>query len=94
MSNIDEIPEEGGFVDWDRLEGKQDNSKPKKKRRATDDELDEDVVEELKSLTEEEKESPYPDDFLADVNSMRKNFGINNLDISHLKDTEEKEDQE
>ena len=89
MSNIDEIPSEGGFVNWDKLEGKSEG-KPKKKK--VEDKLDEEVVEELENLTEEEKESPYPDEFLADVKSMRKNFGINNLDISHLKDGGNKED--
>lgn len=86
MSNIDEIPSEGGFVNWDKLEGKTD-SKPKKKKAA--EELDEDIVDEMKNLTEDEKDSPYPDEFLADIKNMRKDLGVHSLDISHLKDDEE-----
>ena len=91
MSIIDENPnEEAGNVNWDKLEGQDSSpSKPKKKKTTT---VDEEVQEEVKNLTEEEKSLPYPDEFLADINFMRKDLGVGKYDISHLKEDPKKED--
>jgi hypothetical protein len=44
---------------------------------------DEDIKKEMELLSDEEKELPYPDHFLADINSMLKSIDkdeINNID--------------
>lgn len=91
MSNIDEIPEEAGAVNWDKIEGKTEGKKPKKKKVEG---LEEDILEEMDQLSEDEKSSPYPDEFLADVNFMRKDLGVGDYDISHLKEDPKAKDEE
>ena len=64
----DEMPEEAGEIDWDNL---------------SDEELEDDedevfdasaIAAEKENLSEDEKDSPYPDDFLADWNLLRKSI--------------------
>ncbi|MGB0521317.1 MAG: hypothetical protein ACPGJS_00080 [Flammeovirgaceae bacterium] len=90
MSNIDEIPDEAGNVNWDKLEGKKSDDKPKKKKVI---DLEEEVQEEMKNLTADEKSMLYPDEFLADINFMRKDLGVGDYDISHLKEDPKKDDE-
>ena len=70
-------------IDWDALE-QEDSLKYAGKDDETYDEAA--IEEEKKLLTEEEKSSPYPDDFLADINLMNKS--IKNTQRTQAPDTE------
>jgi hypothetical protein len=62
--------ESAGNVDWERLE-----SMPQNRKKTAEEFMDKEGIEaEKKNLTEQEKALPYPEDFLADINLMRKNI--------------------
>lgn len=85
MSKKNELPEEAGKVNWDRLErySQKSDGRKKKKKRVDDDELVKAVAE---NLSEEEKSSPYPDEFLAEINIMRNDLDGSPLDLSTLEE--------
>ncbi|WP_188167704.1 hypothetical protein [Flammeovirga sp. EKP202] len=57
-------------IDWDALE-----AEDKANEVSNEEEVDVDKIEEEKKLlSKEEKFSPYPDDFLADINIIRKEY--------------------
>ncbi|NME66663.1 hypothetical protein [Flammeovirga aprica] len=57
-------------IDWDALE-----AEDKANEVSAEEQVDvEKIEEEKKLLSEEEKFSPYPDDFLADINIIRKEY--------------------
>ncbi|MCS6832179.1 MAG: hypothetical protein NZ521_01280 [Flammeovirgaceae bacterium] len=62
--------ETAGKVNWEKLEAKP----VKKKKRASLEELPdvEGIEEEKKNLTSHERSLPYPEEFLADINLLRK----------------------
>ena len=69
MENDKNQPEE---IDWDKLEAEQRKILQKEDRR---EEMDEEAIkEEMKNLSEEEHNSPYPDEFLADINLLSKSL--------------------
>lgn len=73
-------------IDWEALENED------RLRYAGKDEETYDVSaieEEKNQLSEEEKDSPYPDDFLADINLLNKEIKKN----SNRLNTSEKEDE-
>jgi hypothetical protein len=62
--------ESAGNVDWERLE-----SMPQNRKKTSGEFIDKEAIEaEKKNLTEQEKALPYPEDFLADINLLRKNI--------------------
>ncbi len=63
---------EAGNVNWERLEqltGK------KQKKKVLPSESDEEIKHEARNLSNAEKQMPYPDEFLADVNLLNKSIG-------------------
>ncbi|WP_020529265.1 hypothetical protein [Flexithrix dorotheae] len=74
LENKKNNPEE---IDWEALE-----AEDKKMRvKPNTEELDEEKIErEKKLLSEEEKASPYPDDFLADINGLNKEINAEDTD--------------
>ncbi|AZQ62804.1 hypothetical protein EI427_11335 [Flammeovirga pectinis] len=57
-------------IDWNALE-----AADRAGELASDEDVDiEKINEEKKKLSREEKFSPYPDDFLAEINIIRKNY--------------------
>ena len=85
MSKKNDLPDEAGKVDWERLEqySKKKGGQKKKKKTSDDDALIKAVAA---NLTEEEKNSPYPDDFLADINIMRNDLDGGGIDLSSLEE--------
>ncbi len=85
-TNKKTIPSQAGKVDWEKLEmqenglgksAKQAAKAFKKRQRNKSNSREEDYNEqgikaEMKNLTDEERASPYPPEFLADVNLLRK----------------------
>ncbi len=62
-------------INWDKLEAEQRNLLNRDDRN---EEIDmEAIKEEMKNLTEEEELLPYPKEFLADINLLRKSI-LNN----------------
>ena len=93
MSKNNEIPSEGGHVNWDKL-GRTprkggSNGRVQKAKTKVQHENEEEVAAELNLLTEEEKASPYPDEFLAEVNLMRKKITGSKADISNMADDDD-----
>jgi hypothetical protein len=96
MNKNNEIPNEGGHVNWEKLE--------RPKRKATNDgrvrkakvkvqhENQEEVDAEVKRLSEEEKSLPYPDAFLAEINLMRKKITGSKANIASLSDDDTLDD--
>jgi len=80
---LNEIPEEGGYVNWDKFEKKAEE-KPKKKKYKKAGK----VVDEKVELSEKESASPYPDEFLADVNQLRKKMGIRDVRVDEIESIE------
>jgi hypothetical protein len=78
MANKNELPEEAGNVNWNKMFNKPSDSNSKKRVKKTVD-VEEEVKEAQDKLTKKEKSFPYPDDFLADVNVMIKKSGMNNM---------------
>ncbi len=85
MANKNELPEEAGNVNWDKMYNKTSDSKKRVKKTV---DLEEEVKEEKEKLTKKEKSFPYPDDFLADVNVMLKKSGMNNMKSSDFDEEE------
>ncbi|MBB6459749.1 hypothetical protein [Flammeovirga kamogawensis] len=57
-------------IDWDALE-----AEDKANELDSEEKVDhEKINEEKKKLSKEEQYSPYPDDFLAEINIIRKNY--------------------
>ena len=88
MAKVNEIPEEGGNINWNRFEK---SGKTKKRKKTSPAQDNSEVEEEKQSLTDDEQTSAYPDDFLADVNLMRKKIGVRDMptgeeEISDLED--------
>ncbi len=75
-------------IDWEALE-REDNLKYAGKDSETYDEAA--IEEEKKLLSEEEKSSPYPDDFLADINLMNKSIKNNQQTQAPDKSNEDSE---
>lgn len=76
MANKNEIPDEAGNVNWDKMVNKKDDSKKRIKKTV---DVEEEVKAEKDKLTKKDKSFPYPDDFLADINLMVKKSGMNNM---------------
>ncbi len=87
MAKKNELPEEAGNVNWDKMFNKPSDSNSKKRVKKTVD-LEEEVKEEKEKLTKKEQSFPYPDDFLADVNVMLKKSGMNSMKSSDLDEEE------
>ncbi len=82
MSKKNDLPEEAGKVNWSRLESySKKKDKKAKKKKAEDDTLVKAVAQ---NLSEEEKASPYPDDFLAEINIMRNDIDGSGIDLNEL----------
>ncbi len=65
---------EAGNVDWARLE--RTEKKAKKKKQEDNTSYNPKAIEDEKQkLPEDDKQLPYPDDFLADVNLLNKSIG-------------------
>ena len=89
MSKKNEIPEEGGKVNWDKLERfsqKGGGNKKKKQQLPKDKSLIKAVAE---NLSEEEKAMPYPDEFLAEINIMRGEFTTSGIDLENIEEGED-----
>ena len=89
MSKNNELPEEAGKVNWSRLEslsgkGKK-GKKPSKSKKAEDNSLVKAVAQ---NLSEEEKMSPYPDEFLAEINIMRNDLDGGGADLLNIEEDE------
>lgn len=79
--------ETAGKVNWEKLEAKP----VKKKKRASLEELPdvEGIEEEKKNLTSHERSLPYPEEFLADINLLRKRLDGEKTTYSHVQKKEE-----
>jgi hypothetical protein len=92
MSKKDEVPQEGGKVNWDKLErlsqkGDGKSKKKKKKHSANHAEVQAARVQAaVKKLSDAERSLPYPDEFLAEINLMRGQIDSSGLDLSDLED--------
>ncbi|MBB3700201.1 hypothetical protein KMW28_14485 [Flammeovirga yaeyamensis] len=67
-------------IDWDALEAEDKRNAANLKEEEVDQEK---IDSEKKHLSKEEKSSPYPDDFLAEINIIRKDYddALKNDDI-------------
>ncbi|MBX2841487.1 MAG: hypothetical protein KTR26_06930 [Flammeovirgaceae bacterium] len=66
VENKNNNPEE---INWEALEAEDKKMRVKPDKEEPDEEK---IEKEKKLLSEEEKASPYPDDFLADINGLNK----------------------
>ncbi|WP_044211002.1 hypothetical protein [Flammeovirga sp. OC4] len=62
--------EQNQEIDWEALEAEDKANEVSKEEKVDVDKIE----EEKKLLSNEEKFSPYPDDFLADINIIRKEY--------------------
>ncbi|GAB4328840.1 MAG: hypothetical protein OHK0038_02790 [Flammeovirgaceae bacterium] len=84
----EKIVESAGNVDWEKLE-----SMPQNREKNLEELVDKEGIEaEKKKLTDKEKALPYPEDFLADINLLRKNIDSQTRNLNLLE--EEDDDQE
>lgn len=90
MSKKNEIPEEAGKVNWDKLQNfsQKGGGKKKKKQQLPKDRSFIKAV--AKKLSEEEKAMPYPDEFLAEINIMRGEFTSSGIDLNNIDEDDDK----
>ena len=69
-----ENPSKMNEIDWEALER---DDRLKDREKDVEDYDGTAIAEEKEKLTEEEKNSPYPDDFLADINLLNKSIKNN-----------------
>lgn len=95
MSKKNELPEEGGNVNWERLErfskGSENKRHTKKKKKEASSK---EVNEEVSKLSAEEKALPYPDEFLAEINLMRRAIDGGTIDLMALPGMEDDSDED
>lgn len=78
--------ETAGKVNWEKLEAQS----TKKKRPLKEEQPDiEGIEHEKKNLTPYEKSLPYPEDFLADINLLRKKINVGKLHDTYTQKSDE-----